>query len=228
MYFEDLNWMQIEEYLKQDDRVMLVLGACEQHGDLSLLTDVNIPMAIAEKAANQCGVLVAPPLNFGCAPFFLDYPGTISLRLHTYLDVVEDILRSLNGVGFRRVLILNGHGGNIPVKIHLVELLNELTDLRLRWYEWWTSDSVEKIAKKYDLVADHANWLEAFDFNIVADLPAETKPLPVPKVEILGKTASREAFGDGAYGDPYQVEPAIMNEILDACLADVLDLLKFD
>ena len=228
MNFENHNWMQIEDYLKKDDRVMLVLGACEQHGYLSLLTDVKIPMALAEEAANQSGVLVAPPLNFGCAPFFLDYPGTISLRLHTYLDVVEDILRSLHGAGFRRVLILNGHGGNIPVKIHLVELLNELTDLRLSWYEWWTSVSVDKIAKKYALVADHANWLEAFDFNIVADLPVENKPLPSPNNEIIGKIASRKAFGDGAYGGAYQVEPAIMQEIFDTCLEDVLDFLKFD
>jgi len=228
MHFGNHNWMQIENYLKNDDRVMLVLGACEQHGYLSLLTDVRIPMAIAEQAASQSGVLVGPPLNFGCAPFFLDYPGTISLRLHTYLDVVEDILRSLHGVGFRRVLILNGHGGNIPVKIHLVELLNELTDLRLGWYEWWTSASVEKIAKKHALVADHANWLEAFDFNIVADLPAESKSLPKPNNEILGKAASREAFGDGAYGGAYQVEPAIMQEIFDACLKDVLKSLNFD
>ena len=228
MNFENHNWMQIEDYLKKDDRVMLVLGACEQHGYLSLLTDVKIPMALAEEAANQSGVLVAPPLNFGCAPFFLDYPGTISLRLHTYLDVVEDILRSLHGAGFRRVLILNGHGGNIPVKIHLVELLNELTDLRLSWYEWWTSVSVDKIAKKYALVADHANWLEAFDFNIVADLPVENKPLPSPNNEIIGKAASRKAFGDGAYGGAYQVEPAIMQEIFDTCLEDVLDFLKFD
>ncbi len=228
MHFKDRNWMHIEKFLKQDDRVMLVLGACEQHGYLSLLTDVNIPMALVEAAADQSGVLVAPPLNFGCAPFFLDYPGTISLRLHTYLDVVEDILRSLYGVGFRRVLILNGHGGNIPVKIHLVELLNELTDLRLVWYEWWTSAAVEKIAKKYDLVADHANWLEAFDFNVVADLPAESKPLPLPKNEIIGKAASREAFGDGAYGGAYQVDPAIMQELLDACLVDLLNLLDFN
>jgi creatinine amidohydrolase len=228
MHFEDHNWMHIEDYLKKDDRVILVLGACEQHGYLSLQTDVKIPMALADAATEQSGVPVAPPLNFGCAPFFLDYPGTISLRLHTYLDLVEDILRSLYGSGFRRVLILNGHGGNIPVKIHLVELLNELTDLQLRWYEWWTTGSVEQIAKKYDLVADHANWLEAFDFNIVADLPAESKPLPLPNDEILSKAASRKAFGDGAFGGAYQVDPAIMDEMFAACLDDVLKQLNFD
>ena len=91
MKFEDLNWMQVEDYLKKDDRIILVLGACEQHGYLSLMTDVKIPMVLGEEASRQTGVLLAPPLNFGCSPYFLTYPGTISLRLHTFLDVVEDI-----------------------------------------------------------------------------------------------------------------------------------------
>jgi creatinine amidohydrolase len=228
MHFEDHNWMHIEDYLKKDNRIILVLGACEQHGYLSLQTDVKIPMALADAATEQTGVPVAPPLNFGCAPFFLDYPGTISLRLHTYLDLVEDILRSLYGAGFRRVLILNGHGGNTPVITHLVELLNELPDLQLRWYAWWTTDSVKQIAKKYDLTPEHANWLEAFDFTTVAELPTEIKPIQPSSNQILGKTASRQLFGDGAFGGAYRADPAIMDELFAACLDDVLKELNFD
>ena len=228
MHFENYNWMQIEDYLKQDDRVMLVLGACEQHGYLSLLTDVKIPMALADKAAKISGVLVAPALNFGCSPYFLDYPGTISLRLHTYLDVVEDLLRSLYEAGFRRVLILNGHGGNTPVKTHLVELVNQLPDLQLRWYAWWTTDTVAEIAHKFDLDAEHGNWLEAFDFTTVVDLPEHVKPKPVTGGEILGKVAVKQTYGDGTFGGPYQAPGAIMEEMFSACLTDVLELLKFD
>jgi creatinine amidohydrolase len=228
MHFENYNWMQIEDYLKQDDRVMLVLGACEQHGYLSLLTDVKIPMALADKAAKISGVLVAPALNFGCSPYFLDYPGTISLRLHTYLDVVEDLLRSLYKAGFRRVLILNGHGGNTPVKTHLVELVNQLPDLQLRWYAWWTTDTVAEIAHKFDLDAEHGNWLEAFDFTTVVDLPEHVKPKPVTGGEILGKVAVKQTYGDGTFGGPYQAPGAIMEEMFSACLTDVLELLKFD
>ena len=71
MRFEDLNWMDVEEYLKQDDRLMIVLGACEQHGYLSLLTDVRIPLTLADAASKQTGVLIAPPINFGISPYFL-------------------------------------------------------------------------------------------------------------------------------------------------------------
>src|SRR5574338_30969 len=143
MRLEELNWMDVESYLKHEDRVMLVLGACEQHGYLSLLTDVKIPLALADAASQHSDVLVAPPVNFGVSPYFLSYPGTISLRLSTFLDAVEDIVRSLHGQGFRRFMILNGHGGNDPARGRLVEVANELPQIKLTWYSWWNSHSVE-------------------------------------------------------------------------------------
>src|SRR5664279_653096 len=101
MRTEDLNWMDVENYLKHEDRLILVLGACEQHGYLSLLSDVKIPLALADAASMQTGVLVAPPVNFGVSPYFLTYPGTLSLRASTLMDVVEDIVRSAFGEGFK-------------------------------------------------------------------------------------------------------------------------------
>lgn len=227
MRFEDCSWMQVEDYLKVDNRVMLVLGACEQHGYLSLLADVKTPMALADAASESSGVLVAPVVNFGCSPYFLAYPGTISLRLNTYISLVEDIIRSLYGAGFRKILILNGHGGNTSIKTHLVELINQLPDLRIRWYAWWTEDRIKEFAKKYGLNPQHANWLEAFDFTTVADLPAEFKPLPQANAEILGKARARELYGDGSFGGQYQVEPAIMQEMFEVCREDIVDLLRF-
>ncbi|MFW5713594.1 MAG: creatininase family protein [Brevefilum sp.] len=228
MQFHNHNWMQMEAYLKNDQRVMVVLGACEQHGYLSLLTDVRIPMTLAKAASHASGVFIAPSLNFGCSPYFLEYPGTISLRLHTYLNVVEDIVRSLYDTGFKQILILNGHGGNTPVKTHLVELLNELSDLEIRWYAWWTTKTVSDIAKKHNLDPEHANWLEAFDFNKVSDLPDETKPISKNTETLLNKKATREKYGDGSFGGDYHVDEAVLKEIFNACLADILELLKFE
>ena len=111
MRLEDLNWMDVEKYLQSDDRLMLVIGSTEQHAYLSLLTDVKIPLALADAASQQTGVPVAPPLNFGVSPYFLAYPGTLSLRVSTFTAALEDIVRSAAGQGFRRILVLNGHGG---------------------------------------------------------------------------------------------------------------------
>lgn len=226
MRLEELNWMDVEGYLKQDDRLMVTLGACEQHAYLSLLTDTKIPLALADAASQKTGVLVAPALPFGVSPHFADYPGTISLRPATYLSVVEDIIRSVYNAGFRRTLVLNGHAGNQMVKPSLVELANGLPGLKLTWYEWWISNSVAAIAEKNDLKRTHASWLEAFPFTRVSELPDDPK-LPPAYKGLLDAHDTRRIYGDGSFGGPYQVNPVIMDEIFAAALADVLDLLDF-
>ncbi|NLG97964.1 MAG: creatininase family protein [Chloroflexi bacterium] len=225
MRLDELNWMDVESYLKSEDRIMLVLGACEQHGYLSLLTDIKIPLALADAASQETGVLVAPPLNFGVSAYFLDYPGTISLRVSTFLDVVEDIVRSLYRQGFRKFMLLNGHGGNEPARGRLVEIGNDLKDAKFYWYSWWTSHSVEAVAMKHGLKSYHASWIENFSFTQVANVPEGEKTPPGYR-GVLNAEATRQVFGDGVFGGPYQVDPAIMNEIFSTALADVLYFLE--
>jgi creatinine amidohydrolase len=227
MRFEELSWFDIESYLAQDDRLVVVLGACEQHGYLSLLTDARIPLALADAASQQTGVLVAPPLSFGASPYFLSYPGTLSLRLTTLLDLVEDLVRSAYGQGFRRLLFLNGHGGNDPARGRLYELANQLPELHLKWYAWWQSHSVESAAVKHGLKVYHAGWAEAFPFTRVGELPEGAKvPPPVPG--LVSSQAARQVYGDGVFGGPYSASEEIMSEIFQAALQDILYLLRFE
>lgn len=228
MRLEDLNWMDVEEYLTHDDRLMLVIGACEQHGYLSLLTDIKIPLALADAASQQTGVLVAPPLNFGSSPYFLAYPGTLSLRLSTLSDAVEDILRSAYGQGFRRFLLLNGHGGNNGLRARLGELANELPALKMEWYSWWQSHSVEEVALRRELKPAHANWLEAFPFTMVGELPEEEKTPPLVPSSVMDAATARRVYGDGSFGGPYRASDEVMHEVFAACLGDILQLLQFE
>jgi creatinine amidohydrolase len=227
MRLEQLNWMDVEAYLQRDDRLMLVTGATEQHGYLSLLTDIKIPLALADAASQKTEVLVAPPLNFGCSPYFLAYPGTLSLRASTIMDVVEDLVRSAHQTGFRRILVINGHGGNSPARARLREVANSLSDIQLRWYDWWMSHSIEAVAQKHELKPTHANWLEAFPFTIVSELPTEPK-IPPKVPDIMDAATARKLYGDGSFGGPYQASEAVMQEVFAAALADVLMLLNFE
>jgi creatinine amidohydrolase len=211
MRFEDYNWMDIEQYLAADDRLILVVGACEQHGFLSLLSDVRIPLALADAASLQTGVLIAPSVNFGCSPYFLKYPGTISLRTATLLDLIEDIIRSVYQNGFRRILVLNGHGGNDSARMRLYEVLNSLPEMRLSWYSWWTANSVVQVAQKYDLKPAHANWLEAFPFTKVAELPVQEK-IPPRIAGLMNSEDTRKSYQDGSFGGPYEVGEQIGDE----------------
>lgn len=226
MRLEELNWMDVENYLAQDDRIILVLGATEQHGYLSLLTDVKIPQALADAASASTGVLVAPPLNFGVSPYFATYPGTISLRTSTFLAAVEDIVRSLYRVGFRRMFVMNGHGGNSGVRTTLTELANELPDVKFVWYSWWESHSIEAVAMKHELKTTHASWMEAFPFTRVSDLPSDAK-IPPKVTGIPNAEETRMLYGDGMFGGDYQVSGEIMDEVFAAALGDVLEFIQF-
>ena len=227
MRLAELTWMEIENYLKKDDRLMLVLGATEQHGYISIGADVKIPLSLADAASQQSGVLVAPPLNFGCSSYFTKFPGTISLRVKTLVDVVEDMVRSLYGQGFKRLLVVNGHGGNKPVKTSLGELVNELQGLKIGWYDWYESPAVNEIAAKHGWTGHHASWIEAFPFVRQSNMPQGDKPAFSTNL-VLSSEEVKEALGDGVYGGPYKVDDAIMSEIFAASLRDILHLLLFN
>src|SRR5664279_3326295 len=111
----DRNWMQVAENLKHDDRIVLPVGSTEQHGFLSLGTDAILAERVAVEAAEPLGVPVLPALPFGMAPYFTEYPGSMSLRMSTYIEVMRDLLDCIAGQGFRRIAVVNGHGGNAPV-----------------------------------------------------------------------------------------------------------------
>jgi len=227
MRFEDLNWMDIESYLKEDNRIMLIIGACEQHGYLSLSTDIKIPLALADAASQKTGVLIAPPVNFGCSPYFQSYPGTISIRINTLLNLLEDIVFSVYQSGFRKILVLNGHGGNAAARTFLYEMANKFPDLEFGWYEWWKSPAVEGISRKYDLKPAHANWLEAFSFTVVSELPQKQKA-EIEESAIVHHEKLRRLYDDGSFGGLFSAPQQIMDEIFNACLEEVIELLEFN
>src|SRR5437016_207246 len=133
MRIAELNWMQVEEYLERDDRVVLPIGSTEQHGYLSLATDVILAERVSVEAAEPLGVPVMPVLAFGVAPGFTAYPGTVSVRLETLVQVLSEALDGLHGQGFRRFLVVNGHGGNAGAEQPLLDWAREHDSAHLRF-----------------------------------------------------------------------------------------------
>ena len=86
----EMNWMMVEEYLKRDDRCVLPLGSTEQHAYLSLSVDSILAERLATEVAELAGVPVFPVLAYGITPYFRAFPGTITLRVETYMSVVCD------------------------------------------------------------------------------------------------------------------------------------------
>lgn len=215
--------MQVEEYLRRDDRVVVPLGSTEQHGYLSLTVDAILPERLALEAAEPLGVPVFPVLPYGIAPYFTAYPGTISLRADTYLQVIEDVLNSLAGAGFRRILLVNGHGGNSPAGSHALEWMASHPDVRVKLHNWWSAPETMARVRAIDSVAAHASWMESFPWTRLegVELPSAAKP-PIERERMaeMSPAEVRAYLGDGNFGGLYQRSDEEMLSIWRVAVAE--------
>src|SRR5271170_7036577 len=96
MKIAEMNWSQVESYLARDDRAVVPLGSTEQHCQLSLSVDSILSERVALEAAEPSMTPVFPVLAYGVTPYFMAYPGTVTLSLATYAAVIKDILGALH------------------------------------------------------------------------------------------------------------------------------------
>ena len=218
MRVAELNWMQLEEYLERDDRIVLPLGSTEQHAYLSLATDNLLAERVSVDAAEPLGIPVLPVLAYGVTPRFTAYAGSLSVHRETYVALLDQLLGSLHDQGFRRVLIVNGHGGNSFAAEHVA-------DQNVRWHDWWSSPvQRELITAMGD--GSHASWIENFPWTRLPDveLPAEAKPMVEVSPDWTAADA-RAALGDGSFGGAYQRPDGDMQQLWEAAVTEIRALL---
>ena len=226
----DANWMQIESYLRRDDRIVLPTGSTEQHGFLSLGTDAILAERVAQEAAEPLGIPVLPALPFGMAPYFAAYPGSMSLRITTYIEVLRDLLDGLAGQGFRRIAIVNGHGGNAPVSGFIREWICQPRPERVQvlFHSWYNAPRTAAAASQFDRDQMHGGWVENFAWTRVAGAQPPSQPAPVvqPRIGGLNPAAVRAAAPDGVLGGAYARPDEDMQVVWDAGVAEVRALLE--
>ena len=153
MLYGEHNWTQIPDLT---DKVAVVpLGSLEQHGrHLPLLTDTITGAEIARRAERELGdaAVFLPTLYLGASDHHLAFPGTVSLHNQTYTQVISDLVESLIGSGFRRIVLLNAHGGNSgPATAALYEIRMRRRDEKDLWLV---------LATWYTLAAPHFSSIE--------------------------------------------------------------------
>jgi creatinine amidohydrolase len=228
MRVADLNWLALERYLEHDDRIVLPLGSTEQHAYLSLETDNILAERVAIEAAEPLGVPVLPVLAYGVAPSFAAYPGSPTLRLTTYAAVIRDLLDSLYGQGFRRVMLLNGHGGNTPARAVGAEWAAARRGARALHHDWWIGPRVLAVVREIDPVYGHASWFENFPWTRLPDVPVpagEKPPFNEMAYRVANPERTRQLLGDGSFGGRYQRDDDEMRRIWREGVDEVRELL---
>jgi len=225
----DMNWKDVETYLQKDDRVVLPLGSTEQHGGLSLSVDSILSEKVALDAAEPLGIPVFPVLPYGVTPYFLAYPGSVSIRVETYVRFVRDILDSLLYQGFKKIFIVNGHGGNQPAGSIATEWMADHPGTAVKFHNWWNAPETLAKVQAIDPVASHASWMENFSWTRLpgVDQPSHQKPMiDLARMRAMDPKATREYLGDGNFGGYYQRPDDEMQAIWDVAIAETRAMIE--
>ena len=231
MRIADMNWMQVQEHVKHDQRAVLPIGSTEQHGLLSLCVDVILSERVSVEAAEPLGVPVFPVINYGFTPSFVDYPGTVTLRLSTLCALMVDVLDSMVRSGFRQILIVNGHGGNSPAHGAILEWLDRNRGVQVKWHNWWNAPKTMAQVNAIDPVASHASWMENFPWTRLpgVPMPTERKPMiDLARYQRSDPGAKKELIGDGNFGGYYQLPDADLMKVWDVAVAETRSLITTD
>jgi creatinine amidohydrolase len=168
-------------------------------------------------------------LAYGLTPSFAAYPGSPTLRLETFLAVLRDLLDSLHGQGFRRFLVVNGHGGNIAGGSLVREWASAHPDAQAIFHSWWSSERVVAAAKEVDPEPSHANWFENFPWTRLAgvEMPLERKPpLDEGAYRVASAEGVRELLGDGVFAGAYELPDDRVEAVWRAGVEEVRELLE--
>jgi creatinine amidohydrolase len=209
------TWPEVEAYLEQSQGIILPIGSTEQHGPTGLIgTDAICAEAIARGVGEATKAIVGPTINVGMALHHTAFPGTISLRPSTLIQLIRDYVTCLAKSGFNKFFFINGHGGNIAtLKAAFAETYSHLADLNIpnshlvqcQVGNWFMCSSVYQLAKELygNQEGSHATPSEVAVTQYVYPEAIKQAPLS-PEVSsghrIYGAADFRQHYPDGRMG----------------------------
>lgn len=209
------SWPEVATYLETSTGIILPIGSTEQHGPTGLMgTDSICAEVVAKGVGEAVNAIVGPTINVGMALHHTGFPGTISLRPSTLIQVVGDYIICLSRSGFSKFFFINGHGGNIAtLKAAFSETYHRLSELQIanadqvqcKIGNWFMCSSVYKLAKELygDQEGSHATPSEVALTQYVYPESIKSAPLS-PEVNrdhtIYGAADFRRRYPDGRMG----------------------------
>ena len=155
--YEDLTWPEVNEAVKAGLIPVLPVGATEQHGHhLPIKIDRWEVTSVVDEAARQRPdrLLTMPSIPYGYTTATMDFPGTITIHHETFMRYVIDVLKSLAYSGFKKIIVLNGHGSNMPPLDLACRRANMETRSQVALAGWWGLATVDPEVTK--------TWRESF------------------------------------------------------------------
>ena len=244
VHWANLKAGELRELAAREAIVVLPVAAMEQHGPhLPVMVDTLLCGEVAARAAKRASgrhpVVVAPTVWSGLSEHHMPFGGTFTLDFPTFCSLIECLCRSLERHGFRRVLLLNGHGGNVAALRVVVDELRRL-EVRLLTATYWTVDPVA-IADLLERQSGVQHACEAETSMVMAlrpELVDASKFAAAKHVEpgqvagqaqaVHGPMRFEERTPTGAIGDPTAASAEKGEKLLEAAATAVAGVLSND
>jgi creatinine amidohydrolase len=243
----DMTAPEIGRAAGRGDVVLLPVGAVEQHGPhLPVDTDIRLAVVTAEEVARRCEhALVAPPVWWGLSGYHRGFPGLLTLRPATFTALLEDLCTSLLDQGFRKIVLVVGHGSNKPIVQLVVSELMQTRGVPIMQVNYLNLGAAAFArGRRSPLGGDfHAGELEtALMLHVAPDLvhrELAVRCLLDPRVHLGHSAAARDLFSagevtvgfdlrasfpEGVAGDATVATAELGAEVLEAIVARACEL----
>ncbi|HEU5422815.1 MAG TPA: creatininase family protein [Nitrolancea sp.] len=228
-----LSWPEIEDLVRRGPRMAIwPLGTTEEHGrHLPVDVDLANCWEVARGVSANTGVPLIPPLPYGDSGFWRGWPGTLSLSAESFIAVVGDVCAGLYESGIRKILLLNGHLGNVPaLRIASRKVQARHPDAQVRALSWWDvsprvievmyADSITGASRSFhgndgetSVYLTHSPELVHLDLAV--DEPDRSRPQP------FFTYGSQQITGSGAIGHPTSASVDKGREVLRWAIEDL-------
>jgi creatinine amidohydrolase len=233
------------------DRIVALLpaGSYEQHGPhLPIDTDTYLVSAVCSKAADRAvagdpelEILLLPTIPIGRSSHHLDFPGSLSVSAETYIKLIEEVCDSLYPHGFRRILIVNGHGGNLDCLRIAARNVRDRMECLVGVASYWEAagESIGHLRRSPHGGICHAGEMETACMLYLNERAVRTELIqkgipdcvsPRLILDLVGAGSCinhnvRDFSREGVLGDPTVADAAHGKALMDAIVSDVADLI---
>jgi creatinine amidohydrolase len=246
VFLSECTLLDVEERLRKSQKVILPVGATEQHGPHAPFgTDSILATEVSARLARRIGALVAPTLSYGLSGDHRGYAGVPFVSAKTLTGLVQDVVLSLAGGGFREIILLNGHYTNsIVISAAVMEIGDQLPPGTIAFpFNYWDALPPEQLDEYLSAkVGLHANIGEtsavlAVDESLVKlaravreypAFPVEPTPAMVSAYFFSGRGTLPRASRSGVWGDPSASSAELgrryLDQIEEACVRFIEDV----
>lgn len=156
--YDELSWPEINDAIEDEAMVLVPVGATEDHGHhLPVDVDREIVETICDRtAAMREDALLFPTIDHGYLPHHMDFPGGITIGWETYVNYMIDICVSLAHHGFRKILLVNGHGSNHHLlQLVVRQVILQYPEVHCAMLSWWELEEVREAAREHREAGPH-------------------------------------------------------------------------